>query len=551
LDTITPSEKTIIASPRRPRWQKFEPLAMGALSGVLLTMAYPPLRWDWLAWGALVPLYLVTVRGRVGASAIAGWAFGFLLFLVGANWMTELGDNPAAKMLPWVVLSLIQSTPFLTLAAVLALLLPRLPAWARPLTFAAFWTGQEWVRAFGDYSFPWFILAATQVKVAYLRQIVELTGQWGLSFFLAFGNGCIGEIFLADSQHRKGRAAAAAISVPVLVGTIGTFSMLRVVAFESNQMSDGTNPVVGIAQGSYVKPSSYNVDAREEALNLYLNLTRDAVSQGGPKTAVVLWPETVVPDDLLRSAVSLPQLQELSRSLDISLLVGTPDENEQREQFNTAVLIDRSGNVADRYDKRRLVPIGEFFPLRGPLASFYEQYGVPPYDHSRGTKVGLFSVSSKLPEASGFAESKAGVIICYESAFVEGTREAVQAGANWIALITSDLTFGTTSGPIQHADLAILRAVETRRWVVRAAATGTSQFISPTGEVVASLPLMERGVLTHYVTLRRDQTLFVRWGDWFLYVVGVITVGALFIALRGRTPSPAVPANASAESSPS
>jgi apolipoprotein N-acyltransferase len=526
---------------------------MGAASGLLLTLAYPPLRWGLLAWVALIPLYLTIVRGGAKAATIAGWAFGFLLFLVGANWMTELGS------LPWVVLSLIQSTPFLTLALVLAFLLPRLPAWARPLAFASFWVGQEWVRSFGPYAFPWFIVAATQAKLQFIVQVVSLTGQWGLSFAIALVNGLLGEAWLARSARRSFvRPLGMAFLIPAMLAAFGFIAVLEVVATAPKPHETEQFVRVGIAQGSYVKPSSYTTDAREEALNLYLDLTRQAVASGNPfvkETSAVLWPETVVPDYLLESPITLPALQSLAQSLNVSLLVGTMAGNPEGEHFNSAVLLNPQGSVAGRYDKQRIVPIGEFFPLRGPLGYFYEQYGVPPYDLIPGKEPGVVTIPGKQTEAGRVPDSKAGVIICYESAFVDGTRDCVRGGANWIALITSDLTFGTTAGPIQHADLAILRAVETRRWIVRAAATGTSQFISPTGAVVASLPLMERGVLTHRITAREGETLFVRWGDWFLVVVGGIAVWMLAIAGRRSrqtlptVPGPSVPEPATAESS--
>jgi apolipoprotein N-acyltransferase len=529
-------------TPRPSRWRKWQPLAMGAASGLLLTLAYPPLRWGLMAWVALIPLYLTVVRGGAKAATLAGWAFGFLLFLVGANWMTELGEVPAAKALPWVVLSLIEATPFLLCALLAGLVLPRLPVWARPVAFASFWVGQEWARSFGPLAFPWFILAATQVKLLPLLQIVELTGQWGLSFAIALANGLLGEAWLTEKRQRTVWASAA-VGVPLLVCALGFPGEISVRTQESKARSDNTMPIVGVAQGSYVKLSSYTMEAQEEVMNLYLDLSRQAVGQGGGKTSVVLWPETVVPGYLLDSTFTLPALQDLARSLNVSLIVGTMAGNEQGEHFNTAVLVDSAGEVAGRYDKRRIVPIGEFFPLRGLLGYFYDQYGVPPYDLIPGTKPGVVS----LP---GLRDNKAGIIICYESVFVEGTRDCVREGANWIALITSDLTFGTTAGPIQHADLAAMRAVETRRWIVRAAATGTSQFISPTGEVVADLPLMARDTLTRPITLRNDRTLFVRWGDWFVIVSMVIAVGMVVMAWqRSRQTSPSVPEPASVESS--
>jgi apolipoprotein N-acyltransferase len=131
-----------------------------------------------------------------------------------------------------------------------------------------------------------------------------------------------------------------------------------------------------------------------------------------------------------------------------------------------------------------------------------------------------------------------GTIICYESVFPRWAREDVLAGAQMIALLTSDQTFGTSAGPQQHADIATVRAVETRRWVVRAAATGVSEFLDPTGRIRDSLPLMKRGVLVHAVTLRDDKTLYVRWGDWVLWVCAGISLASVIAARRWRQSAP-------------
>ena len=159
------------------------------------------------------------------------------------------------------------------------------------------------------------------------------------------------------------------------------------------------------------------------------------------------------------------------------------------------------------------------------------RYGVPPNDLASGDLPGEISLSRPGQPAASL-----GAMICYDDVFPWQARARVRRGAQFLSVMTSDQTFGTTAGPIQHADLAQLRAVETHRWLVRTAATGTTEFIRPDGRIETLLPLSTRGVLARPVPLRDDQTLFVRWGDWWVAVCGAILLAALFapVATRGR-----------------
>jgi len=492
-----------------------------------------------MAWGALIPLYvsLNFSAPRTGGGAnrrswvrswLIGYTFGFVLFFVGAYWMLEIGS------VPWVVLSLIEAAPFAAFAAISAAAFPRLPAAMRPWIFAALWVLLDAARSYGAYAFPWFILATTQARVPILLQIVDATGQWGLTFFIAAVNGLLGQAWLTKSDWRRAAPyTVAAGAILVVLAGYGGRQMVEVTS------GDAALPrrTVGIAQGSLDKDAYNDEEGRIRSLRTYLNLTRDAVKAGGglgdgissaqSSVAFVVWPETVAPGVFSQDIPMQNAMAMTARGLRTPLLAGVYDIDSQGRCWNSAVLYDRAGGLAGRYDKQQIVPIGEFFPLRGVLGKIYEQYGVPAKDLSSGTTTGTFTVERGEPDAL-----RVGTIICYESVFPRWPRECVRAGASVIVLLTSDATFGTTAGPIQHADIAAVRAVETGRWVVRAASTGVSEFIDPAGRVRASLPLMRQDVLTYPVAVRDNETLYVRWGDWFLWWCCLIVAAGAIIAFR-------------------
>ncbi|MES2463193.1 MAG: apolipoprotein N-acyltransferase [Armatimonadota bacterium] len=519
--------------------QRLLPYAPAAISALLLTLAFAPLGWWWTAWIAIIPWY-VTLQSRTGIyrAARTGLLFGVVVFLVGMFWMNEIGA------VPWFVLAWIQAVPFALLGLISVALLPRLPVWARPLVFAAIWTLLEFGRSYGRFAFPWFLLSTSQVHNLPILQLVSATGQWGLSFCIAFANGLLGEAWLStrrrDTRALTVRLGAAAVAVPILLYISGLLVMGSVDRSDTNLPTR----LVGAVQGSFDKESYGDAETRERVLTAYLNLTRDAVIQAQamkPGTAdnkkglaFVAWPETVVPGYISREPYLRGILSQTARALQTPLLIGAPEVDEDGSWLNTAYLFDRNGLERERYDKNQLVPIGEFFPLRALLGTIYAQYNVPEKDHAPGTRLGVMEVGG----ITGENRMRVGTIICYESVFPKWARDDVRGGAQMIALLTSDQTFGTSAGPQQHADIATVRAVETRRWIVRAAATGVSEFLSPTGRIKRSLPLMKRGFLVDSVTLRDDKTLYVRWGDWVLWVCAGICLVAIIAARRPARSAP-------------
>ncbi len=530
----------------------------GFLSAVLLTLCFPgPGLW-WLAWAALVPLYaaLIPARGEGGGTSgrngavrafLVGFGFGLFLHLVGMYWMAMIGG------VPWAVLSVIEAGWFGLFGLVAALLLPRLPAWARPWLFAALWTLLEYARSTGRLAFPWFLLAATQTRPAALPivQVVELTGQWGLSFAVAAANGLIVEAWRARETRTRVGSALGAVAVPAVLALWGVGALARVGVSEKTVAAgaaDTARRTIAIAQGNVQKPARYSEEARIAAMQTYVDLTREAVAKYRP--AFVLWPETVVPGDLLYEPWLYDTIVNLARETRTDLLVGAADVDvEARERRNSAFHFDANGLQRNRYDKQRLVPMGEFLLFRELLWSIYEKYGGFDIDFVPGTLPGLFPVG-------GYGTNRAdiGMLICYESAFPAIARGRTAGGARLLVQMTSDQTFDGTSNPQQHADLAVLRAVENRRWFVRAGSTGLSEMLAPTGEVRAGLPSGVKGVIGGDVTLRSEKTLFVRWGDWFVGGCAALTALATLAAIRSsrRRPADATePAAPSEQTTPS
>lgn len=259
--------------------------------------------------------------------------------------------------------------------------------------------------------------------------------------------------------------------------------------------------------------------AARKTLDIYRELTREAARQ---RPELVVWPEAAVPF-LLQADPRRAQIEALAREVGASLLVGAPDVQAGQPR-NSAFLIGPNGRLLGRYDKRHLVPFGEYVPLSRLL--FF-------VDPLAGGAIGQFSPGR---EATVFAtpSGRFGVVICYEAIFPEEVRDLFRGGADFLVNIINDAWFGRSAAPVQHLAMAAFRAVENRAFLIRAANTGISAIVAPDGRIVQASELFTTAVLAGTITPCAGVSLYTRYGDLFAWgTVGI----ALAVALAALAPS--------------
>jgi apolipoprotein N-acyltransferase len=200
------------------------------------------------------------------------------------------------------------------------------------------------------------------------------------------------------------------------------------------------------------------------------------------------------------------------------------------EGFNSAVMLDPDGVRSFEYDKVHLVPFGEYVPLRRVLPML-ESLVAEVGDFSAGTErnVGtlrLLSAGQRRPAAT----RKFGVFICYEAIFPDEVRQFTRNGAELLVNLSNDGWFGPTAARDQHLAMARVRAIENRRWLLRATNTGHTVAVDPYGRITARLAPDKRAALEAWFDFRADMTLYARWGDWFAWVCAGLS--ALMLALH-------------------
>ena len=243
----------------------------------------------------------------------------------------------------------------------------------------------------------------------------------------------------------------------------------------------------------------------------------------------MIWPETATPFYFEGVDVPYPALTDglrrFVRSIGTPLLTGSPtyEKRDNRHLLkNSAFLLDGDGMTKAVYHKVHLVPFGEYVPLKSSLLFFMEKIVQPVGDFQPGSEYTVMKV--RLPTGDDVA---IGTVICYEIIFPDLVRRFVNGGATVITTITNDAWFGRTGAPYQHFSMAVLRAVENRVPVVRAANTGISGFIDKNGRILDSSDIFTEAVLSRSLAPGVSKTFYTRFGDVFSW----LCIGGTFLAV--------------------
>ena len=497
-------------------------LLLSPLATALLLAAAMPGRLGWwpLLFVALVPLLDLAVRERPGRSALGGLIAGFVYHLCLLYWIVfvlgRYGGLPLWLSVPaLMLLSLYMASFPAVFAGLFSLLTSRGDALPPAvLLFApALWVGLDWLRSVLFTGFPWMDLGYGLYSVPLLLQAADLGGHHLLTFCLVLINTLIFsglKAWLGGGQWQGRRELLPSAAAVFFLILVGGYSLIRAQQVES-ALAAAPRAMIGVVQGDIAQDLKWSPEQKKATVEVYRRLSEQAVGESRPE--LLVWPETALPffpgNDPLFSRVT-----ELAREHNVWLLTGAPSYSlasglqggspENIIYANSALLISPEGSVTARYDKQHLVPFGEYVPLKELL------FFLRPLVES----VGNFKPGTHGdPLAAGHL--RLGTLICYESIFPDLARKSVASGANLLVNLTNDAWYGRSSAPHHSFAMAVLRSVETRRTLVRAANTGISGFITPLGRVISQRPLFEPLTLTEEVPLFTGNTLFVRFGHLF------------------------------------
>lgn len=455
-------------------------------------------------------LTMAAVRSKgAGQAAKIGFWIGTLAALGNLYWAAlpvhDYGDVswPLALPMP-VLLAMALGAYDAAFAAVVRFAHPRLSPWLFGPMAGLAYAAMDMARGTFFTGFPWLVLPAALSPWPATIQGAAFLGVYGLSGLLVC---LVAWIAVRGPLSRQGLTAIALGGVLLIGGN------LRLAA---PVVHDGTVHAT-IVQGNVDQGIKWNPTIQDGTEEKYLSLTRKALKDA--PTNLVVWPETAMPFYFQDPGVLSSRLKAFVDDTGVPLLFGAPAytrlANGRPVLFNRAYLLRPHGKVAS-YDKEHLVPFGEYVPL-GDLLSFI---------HKMVAGVGDFRPGSdQAPLRQG--RLALGVLICYEAIFPELAQQRVEAGANLLVNISNDAWFGRSSAPRQHLDLAVLRAVEQERAIIRATNTGISAAIDPRGRIMA------QGGLFTALTLPCPETPLVSETTWFHRHYALVTwsIPVLFAAL--------------------
>jgi apolipoprotein N-acyltransferase len=289
--------------------------------------------------------------------------------------------------------------------------------------------------------------------------------------------------------------------------------------------------VVGLVQGGIRQEDKWVPEYAEDNVERHLQLTAEAAGRGA---RLVVWPESAVPFLYDRDARLAGRLQDAVRAHGIHLFFGNDDletsAGGERRIYVGAKLLSPEGQVTARYRKIHLVPFGEYVPLQR-LFTFGGRFAAKLVQEVSDFSPGSEAVTG---EVDGH---RIGGYICYEAIFPGLVRRFAASGAELLVNVTNDAWYGTTSAPYQHLAMAAFRAVENRRYMVRAANTGITAVVDPWGRVLEPTRLFERAVLVREVPFVAGTTFYTRHGDVFARACAAVALALVtgsFTAPRRR-----------------
>jgi apolipoprotein N-acyltransferase len=483
---------------------------LAAVSGVLWGLCFSREPLSVASWFALAPLMLMLSWPRPGR---LGWVHGLAAWMTSLYWigptLQTYGEMPLALGVALNVLLAAYLGLFHAVFAWLGSAVWQRWPWGRLLVLPALWVALEWLRTYLAGGFPWNLAGYAWVDVPGALPLSAWIGAYGISFLVVLAGASVA----ASIQRRRWEPAAVGLLVPLLLMPFAARWSLRRDAAEVREAGGFGRPV------RLLQPNIPNLTSIDTAaiVRNYRKVIDQSLESCQPGS-LVIWPESATWPFLYGRD---PRLDEdLASLVDRGCTVLFNSSHPVGESFyNSAFLLSASGPAA-RYDKRHLVPFGEYVPFRG-VFGWMDKLARNAGEYRRADETVL------LP----WGGDQIGMAICYEVVFPEEVAEIVQSGATILVTITNDAWYGDTWAPWQHFRAARFRAAENRRPLLRAAITGVSAYVAPDGSVLAELGVFREGIIRARVLGEKDLTPFTRL-PWL--VPGLCSVAAALAVYFSR-----------------
>ncbi len=500
------------------------------LSGAALTAL--TLIFPWLGileWVTMIPICIGLYRlcERENFTAIRAYGYGFLTVYVYYcflyHWFVSLYpldfaglDNTASMVVVvagWLGLPILQAAVggfvFLFYRFFAKTDISKRYPLMRPFVLAALWVGFEWCGTLTFAGIPWGRLALGQIKLLPMVQSASLLGSYFVAFLIVAVNGVLAYMLL----NRKKTLVCAILAGSIFLSNL-IFGSVRML------LPDGEERTVRVAviQGNVDSHEKWGSEANAKTKQAYGDMTRQAAAEGAE---LIIWPETAFPNDISGNCWQRRFVSELAIECNVTIMVGAFYYDDDGNNYNALYLVEPDGTFHENfYAKRRLVPFGEYMPMREFFSTL-----IPPL-----AEIAMLDNDLAAGEDSKLFDTeygKIGSLICFDSIYETLTIDSARDGANLIVLATNDSWFYDSAGVYQHQAQAQLRAIESGRAIARAANTGISTIITPEGELIGWVDPLVDGYAVADIPIKESKTLYTVVGNLFVYLCIAFGVGIL------------------------
>jgi apolipoprotein N-acyltransferase len=491
---------------------KVYPIFLAFLAGALVPFSLSPFD-IWPLSLVSIFLLLCVLRDIAPArAALLGWCYGLGYFGLGASWV-------------YVSISVYGNTSvlfaaFLTglfvggLALLFALQAYLYQAYFRTLrialSFASLWVLFEWMRSWLFTGFPWLYLGYAHTT-SWLHPLAPVLGVLGISFAVVFYAGLLYEMFELwhhqkfDSPLRYGVYAGILCLLGLMLWLLDSFNWV--------QVSPDKSAEVALVQANIDQNLKFDPAYINQGISLYEELSAQLWGND-----IIIWPETAIPILYQRAGSVLGYFDQQARASNSTLVSGILYREENGDTYNSITAL---GNGSGVYHKQKLVPFGEYVPLSALMKSVLQLFALPMSSLTAGP------ADQSLLRANDFTLAS---YICYEVVYPDFVRQQAYQ-ADFLVTISNDTWFGASIGPLQHLQMAAMRALENGRYMVRATSNGLTAFINEQGQVLAKAPQFEVATLSSRVPAISGRTPFSYWGSWPVVLLSMLV---LVLMVRSR-----------------
>ena len=503
------------------------------LSGILMGVAFPPFPFPltlFLFVGLIPYLYVIQKKKTLAEINRASYLTFFIFSIITIYWVGSWQkESDPFLMIAGGTLLFFEPILFLIPSTLFYLARKSFSENIALLLFPFFWACYEYLFMLTDISFPWLTLGHGLAEFVPFIQIADIVGAVGLSIIVIYLNIFLFKSFISFKKSYKKFKINLSIAVLLFALVLG-YGLYRIESFHISQKKIR----VGLIQPNLDPWDKWNITNLNKLIRSYIDLSKEAVNKGA---RLIIWPETALPVFLTDGShnAELDSIYYFLIKNNVYLMTGMPDikyyypgekipENVKNNKigntyyatYNGILLLSPNSRYIQHYGKMKLVPFGEKVPFVNQLPFLGKlinwSVGISSWNVGRDTV--NFEIPN-LTESDNSSQTKDSIsingLVCYESVFPYFVTNFVQRGAKLIAVVTNDSWYGKSSGPYQHKEISVLRAVENRRTVIRAANGGISCIINPLGETDLESKLFVKDVLVGDAYLESSKTFFTKY----------------------------------------